>query len=98
MNNLLLNIYSPSQIKIPVSYCPLYALIIIVNVVVFCLCFSEKPKYRGPAPPPNRFNIMPGYRWDGVDRSNGFEKEFYSRISQKKATAEDAFKWSVEDM
>ncbi|XP_076607384.1 BUD13 homolog [Chaetodon auriga] len=59
---------------------------------------QEKPRYKGPAPPPNRFNILPGYRWDGVDRSNGFEQKRYNRIADKKAVQEAAYKWSVEDM
>uniref|UniRef100_H3CX92 BUD13 homolog n=1 Tax=Tetraodon nigroviridis TaxID=99883 RepID=H3CX92_TETNG len=59
---------------------------------------AEKPRYKGPAPPLNRFNILPGYRWDGVDRSNGFEKKRYERMADKRAAQEAAYKWSVEDM
>lgn len=60
--------------------------------------FLEKPVYKGPVPPPNRYNIQPGYRWDGVDRSNGYETQLFAKMAEKKATAQMAYKWSVEDM
>lgn len=58
----------------------------------------EKPVYRGPPPPPNRFNIIPGWRWDGVDRSNKFEEFFFKNQAQRTAVRDIAYKWSVEDM
>ena len=48
--------------------------------------------------PENRFGIRPGYRWDGVDRSNGFEKALLLRQAEKVAIKEVAWKWSTEDM
>lgn len=56
------------------------------------------PKYRGPPPPPNRFNIMPGYRWDGVNRSNGYEAKIFAKVANKEASQEEAYRWSTQDM
>ncbi|KAG0201460.1 hypothetical protein BGX28_005713 [Mortierella sp. GBA30] len=55
------------------------------------------PLYQGNIPP-NRFNIRPGYRWDGVDRSNGFERDYFQRMNTRKHNAMEAHMWSVEDM
>ncbi|KAF9929019.1 Pre-mRNA-splicing factor cwc26 [Linnemannia zychae] len=55
------------------------------------------PLYQGNFPS-NRFNIRPGYRWDGVDRSTGFEKDYIQRMNTRKNNAAEAHMWSVEDM
>lgn len=57
----------------------------------------EMPKYQGQFAD-NRYNIPPGYRWDGVDRSNGYEKKYFSMISSKKSIEEEAYRYSTEDM
>jgi pre-mRNA-splicing factor CWC26 len=48
--------------------------------------------------PPNRFGIRPGYRWDGVDRSNGFEAGCFAKQNNANLRATEEYKWSSSDM
>ena len=52
-------------------------------------------KYKAP---PNRYEIQPGHRWDGVDRGNGFEKKMMLAQNERKVNAAEAYKWRTEDM
>ncbi|OEH73676.1 hypothetical protein cyc_07960 [Cyclospora cayetanensis] len=58
---------------------------------------SKKPTCPHDAPL-NRFNIKPGYRWDGVVRGNGYEEEYIKAINRRKWEAEMAHMNNTADM
>ena len=57
---------------------------------------SGRPLYQGSFAP-NRFGIRPGYRWDGVDRSIGFEKRWFEARNKKKDEEALRYHWEMDE-
>ncbi|KFH42088.1 Pre-mRNA-splicing factor-like protein [Hapsidospora chrysogenum ATCC 11550] len=57
---------------------------------------KRRPVYNGAAPP-NRYGIKPGYRWDGVDRSNGFEGERFRAINRREMSKGLSYSWQMDE-
>ncbi|MCJ1306639.1 Pre-mRNA-splicing factor cwc26 [Agyrium rufum] len=55
-----------------------------------------KQSYKGAAAP-NRYGIRPGYRWDGVDRGNGFEGEWFKARNRKKDIRDLEYQWQMDE-
>lgn len=55
-----------------------------------------KPLYAG-AGPPNRYGVRPGYRWDGVDRGNGFEKKYFAAMNRRKNLKDLDYAWQMDE-
>ncbi|KAI5866473.1 Pre-mRNA-splicing factor of RES complex-domain-containing protein [Durotheca rogersii] len=55
-----------------------------------------RPIYQG-AWAPNRYQIRPGYRWDGVDRSNGFEAERFKAINRRERNKGLEYAWQMDE-
>ena len=57
---------------------------------------SGRPLYKGSAMP-NRYGIRPGYRWDGVDRGIGFEKDWFAARNKRANLERLDYAWQMDE-
>ena len=55
-----------------------------------------KQVYAGAAAP-NRYGIRPGWRWDGVDRGNGFERDWFKARNRKENLKSLEYQWQMDE-
>lgn len=46
---------------------------------------------------PNRYGIKPGWRWDGVDRGNGFERKWFAARNKQKDREALEYHWEMDE-